>query len=111
MKLKMFSVFDSKTEAFMAPFFSLATGSAMRSFETAANEEGHDFQKFGGDYSLFEIGAFDQFTGALTSLDAPINLGLALTFTTNHPDAPPAHLLENAGSGLELARTETAKGS
>ncbi len=80
MQLKMFSIYDSKAEAWIQPFFSLATGSAIRSFETAANEEGNDFNRYGADYTLFEVGYFDQHTGELRALKANINLGLAIVF-------------------------------
>lgn len=78
--LKLFSIYDSKAEAFIQPFFSPATGSAIRSFETAANDAGSDFHKYGADYTLFEIGTFDEHTCELTPLESKINLGLAITF-------------------------------
>jgi len=91
--LKIFTVYDSKTEAFIQPFYAQATGAAIRSFETAANKEGHDFQQHGGDYTLFELGQFDQATGKISTLEVPINLGLAITFTTRHDHTPP-HLIQ-----------------
>ncbi len=80
MKLKVFSVFDSKAEAFIQPFYSQTTGTAVRSFEQALQDPAHEFRKFAGDYTLFELGQFDQSTGHYTELAAKINLGLALTF-------------------------------
>ena len=80
MKLKVFSIYDSKAEAYLQPIYALATGAALRSFEAAANDEGHDFHRFAGDYTLFEIGTFDQHSGLLEILKAPINLGTALQF-------------------------------
>ncbi len=80
MKLKVFSVFDSKAEAFIQPFYSQTTGTAVRSFEQALQNEDHEFRKFAADYTLFELGEFDQQTGSFTELPAKINLGLALTF-------------------------------
>lgn len=77
--MKIFSIYDSKAEAFITPFFSQSTGTALREFEQAANEEGHQFYKYGGDYSLHELGAFDEFTGKISLLTAPIDLGLAMT--------------------------------
>lgn len=80
MKLKMFSIYDSKAEAFLQPFFSQTTGTAIRSFESAANEVGHDFNKYAGDYTLFELGEFDQESGKTTSRESQLNLGLAMAF-------------------------------
>ncbi len=80
MKLKVFSIHDSKAEAFIQPFYSQTTGTAVRSFEQAVNDPQSDFHKFAGDYTLFELGDFDQNTAVFTPLKTPINLGLALTY-------------------------------
>jgi len=76
--LKLFTVYDSKTEAFIQPFYELTTAAALRSFAEAANTEKHAFSKSGADYTLFELGTFDQTNAKFAILDAPINLGLAL---------------------------------
>lgn len=76
--LKIFTVFDSKAEAALAPFTTISTGTAVRSFEAAANEEGHDFKKYGADYTLFELGTFDEHTMKIELLPTPLNLGLAI---------------------------------
>ncbi len=76
----MFSIYDSKAEAYIQPFYSQTTGTAIRSFETAVNENGHDFNKYAGDYTLFELGEFDQATGESTARETQLNLGLAITF-------------------------------
>lgn len=80
MKLQVFAIFDSKAEAFIQPWFSQTIGTAIRSFEQAVNEDGHHFQKFSGDYTLFHLGDFDQVKGNFTQLKSPTNLGLAITF-------------------------------
>lgn len=82
--LKMFSVYDSKTEAFLQPFYALATGAAVRMFESAAADREHHFHKHAADFTLFEIGAFNEDTGQLTALLSHINLGNALTFYSHH---------------------------
>lgn len=83
--LKIFTVYDSKAEAFIQPFYAQATGAAIRSFEAACNEEGHDFARYSGDYTLYELGQFDQNTGKINLLPAMLNLGLAATFKTAMP--------------------------
>lgn len=90
---KAFSVYDSKAEAFILPFYALTTGLAIRSFEEAANKEGHDFQKYAADYTLFEIGTYDTTTGLSENLTAHINLGTALQSS-------------QVPANLELARSE-----
>lgn len=82
---KIFSIFDSKAEAFITPFFSQSTGTAIREFSAAANDMEHQFFKYGGDYSLFELGSFDQGSAVFDILKAPINLGLAISFVESVP--------------------------
>lgn len=77
---KIFTVYDSKAEAYLQPFFAETTGIATRDFEAAANDETHQFAKHAGDYTLFELGTFAEDTGQFTNLTTPINLGLALTY-------------------------------
>lgn len=89
MKLKMFSVYDSKAEAYMQPFYSQTTGLALRSFEAACNKEDHDFYKYGADYTLFLLGEFDQNTAKFDLAPTPVSLGIALTFITQ-PQQPMA---------------------
>lgn len=79
--LKMFTVYDSKAEAFIQPFYEQTTASAQRAFSNAANNETHQFAMHGGDYTLFELGIFDQESGLTTLLPSMINLGLAITYT------------------------------
>lgn len=78
MKLKVFSVYDSKAEAFMQPFFVSTVGMAARMFEEACLDEKHNFHRHAGDYTLFEIGEFDDSTGRVDCLPTPRSLGMAL---------------------------------
>ncbi len=80
MKLQVFSIFDAKAEAFIQPWYSQTIGTAIRSFEQAVNQEGHDFKKFSQDYTLFHLGDFDQTAGVFTQLKSPLSLGLAIHF-------------------------------
>lgn len=79
MRLKVFSVFDSKAEAYLQPFFSTTVGMAMRSFGDAVKDEGHQFHKHAADYTLFQIGEFDDEKGLLSST-THVNLGCALEY-------------------------------
>lgn len=92
---KRFSVFDSKLNAYLPEFLARTTALAIRQFSAAANKEGHDFQDYAADYTLFEVGDWDDSTCISVNLDAHINLGTALS----HIDQAP---------NLELARTERA---
>lgn len=80
MKLKIFSVYDCKIEAYAPPFFMRTAGEALRAWETTVNqdEETSNIAKHPADYTLFEIGEYDEATGHLHSHSANINLGSAL---------------------------------
>ncbi len=77
---KIFTVYDSKAEAYITPYFSPTTATAIRAFTAAAQQEGHDFHKWAGDYTLFEIGTWDDQTAEIIRLKADINLGTAITY-------------------------------
>lgn len=77
---KVFSVFDCQVEAFITPFFFPATGAGIRAFTMAANDGSHAFNKHAGDYTLFELGSFDEKTGQFIAHTSHVNLGTALTF-------------------------------
>lgn len=61
----MFTVFDSKAEAYMQPFFSRNNGTATRMFETEVNNPDSDFHRHAEDYSLFRLGVFIQGTAEI----------------------------------------------
>ncbi len=77
---KVFSIFDSKADAFLQPFFSPTAATALRSFQQSAQDEATQFHRFAGDYTLFEIGEWDQAKGTWVAHEAKVNLGLALQF-------------------------------
>lgn len=86
MKLVIFSVHDSKAEAFLQPFFCPTVAVGVRMFAHAANDPTKDFSRFAADYTLFELGEFEQDTGEITMLKVAKNHGLAL----RHIDSGPA---------------------
>lgn len=79
---KVFTVFDSKAEAHLAPFYADTVGLALRMFSGAVQDQNHDFNKYAGDYTLLEIASFDDHTGKFTSHDIHKNLGTALEIKT-----------------------------
>jgi len=90
MKLNVFSVYDSKAEAYLPPFVSQNRAVAIRSFTAAAQDSTHNFCRHAADYTLFEIAEFDDVAGQLTPLKAHVNLGCALMFVG--PDVDPRHI-------------------
>lgn len=86
MTLKVFTVYDSKADAYLPPMFLPTKGLAIRSFSDAANSEGHNFHKYAGDFTLFEIGEYDDSNAMVTLLESKVNLGTALEHSDTHKE-------------------------
>lgn len=76
--MRVYTVYDSKAEAYLQPFYARTNGEAMRSFTDAANQKDHNFSRFAADFTLFCIGEFDENSGTLHSLKAPESLAKAI---------------------------------
>lgn len=70
-KLKVFTVRDSKVEAYLQPFFMRSYGEAERAFRTVMNNPEHQMSKHPEDFSLYEIGDYDDNTGIIEPLMEP----------------------------------------
>jgi hypothetical protein len=80
MKLKLFTVYDSKAEAYNQPFYMPSTGAALRAFEDSINDPQNSISQHPGDYTLFELGTFDPSNASIQLLDTRKNLGVAIEF-------------------------------
>lgn len=76
--LKMFTVYDSQTEAYLPPFCCRSVGEAMRSFEDAANNKDSNICKYPAAFTLFEIGSYDDDKGEISVFEAKKSLALAV---------------------------------
>jgi hypothetical protein len=78
--MKIFSIYDSKADAYATPFFFKRDGEAIRAFTQLANDNNSQVGKFPSDYTLFELGEYDETTGVITPVETPRSLGLAQQF-------------------------------
>lgn len=92
MKLKVYTVYDSKVEAYLPPFFMKNKGEVLRAWETTVNDPQSNMCKFPADFTLFEIGEFDDQSGVVSMYEAKVSYGLALEY--KHKPEHPAPLLE-----------------
>lgn len=76
----LYSVLDSKSQAFGNPFTSVNHNTAIRDFSTAANDSNTLIGKHPTDFILYCIGSFDDFTGSICPCNPIENLGVAVTF-------------------------------
>lgn len=79
MQLRAFTVYDSKVEAYLRPFFMHTDAEAIRAFKDTVNDGQSPFCKHPEDFTLFAIGHFDESDGHLAST-VPVSLGLAMNF-------------------------------
>lgn len=77
---KVFTVYDSKTEAYLSPFFMPAKGAAIRAFSDLVNDSNHQFGKHPSDYILFELGSYDDSSASFDLYSAPVSLGVGVEF-------------------------------
>lgn len=71
------AVRDRQLDAFMRPFAAQSRGQAIRSFGDETNRNGSDLHAHPEDYELYELGTFDDDTGALTPHAKPASIAIA----------------------------------
>lgn len=91
-KLKAFAVRDSKAEAYLRPWFSETRGAAIRAFCDAVNDESSPFYTHCADYTLFEIGEYNQTNGTLLPAQSIVNCGNAGDFKTVQEAVDEVHI-------------------
>lgn len=81
-KLSAFSVRDVAADNFGSPFFVQHVGIAVRGFTDEVNnfrDGNNNLYNHPKDFSLYEIGSFDQDTGTLEAFDTPKLIAHATT--------------------------------
>jgi hypothetical protein len=80
MSKKIFTIYDSKAEAYFDPLYFRTVGEALRAVTSSISDPDHNFSRYTADYVLFELGEFDENSGFLSLLSAPKNLGCLIEF-------------------------------
>lgn len=80
MILKAFSVYDDAAQAYGQPFFAPALGLAIRMFTDLVNDPKSSPSQYPDQFTLFELGDFDDATGVLERLPTPRSMGKAIEF-------------------------------
>jgi len=63
MRHVVFGIFDGAASAYLPPFMLPRAEMARRAFADLVNQKGHQFNEHTADYSLYELGNFDDATG------------------------------------------------
>lgn len=87
MELKIFTVHDSKVGAYLQPFFMRSRGEAIRAFITVVNDRQSQFYSHPEDYTLFEVGTYDDQTGRVEAHHVLEPLGLAKQYHHGYDNA------------------------
>lgn len=94
--LAAFSVYDSKANAFLPPFFFPTKAMATRVFADCCNDKEHQFGRHPADYTLFHLGHFDTDSGELIKLARGIEvLHVGITLIERHKDEAQLSLVPN----------------
>ncbi len=86
MKHRIFSIFDVKAQAYLPPFCLGETGMAVRVFSDCVNSSDHQFGKHPGDYTLFELGSFDDSVCVVSCTPSALKVVNGLEVVVTEPD-------------------------
>lgn len=79
MKLQVMSVYDAKARAYLPPFFVPHVDVGLRAIASAANEQGHQLNRFAVDFEIFHLGEWDDHTGVFDMKPQPFSYGRVVT--------------------------------
>lgn len=80
MTLFMYSILDGKSGIYNQPFSAVSRGVCLRMFTDLSNDPKSMINRHPEDYTVVELGSFDDATGIFKSHDSPIPLGNAAAF-------------------------------
>lgn len=93
MKMKVFSIRDSKGEMYNTPFYKLNDRDATFDFKRLVNDKQSLPGQYPKDYDLYALGTFDDQTGKFICLDQPQHIaeGILLIDQSSEQKAPEMH--------------------
>ena len=74
MKKIYYAVYDKQAELYSPPFLEVKDGTAIRAIQDAIASKDHPFAKHPEDFSLHQLGVFDDETGLITANEKPVKL-------------------------------------
>lgn len=80
---KLFSVHDSKAEVYLPPMMLRTKGEAIRNIAQAAKTPNTSLHDSPSDFTLVELGEYNQISGELIPYDKPIIMGNVSEFLQN----------------------------
>ena len=87
---KVFTIRDAKANCFDSRLLvQKTTAEGLRTFQSLCVDSNTMVGKYPADFSFFELGEFDELTGAFKLHISPINLGLAAQFANPNGNVSP----------------------
>lgn len=80
MKTKIFTIYDLKANCYLPILQFRSTGEALRAFESSCKDVNHQFNKYASDFTLFEIGEYDDESASIFMYEVKRSLGTALEY-------------------------------
>ncbi|AXL15280.1 nonstructural protein [Microviridae sp.] len=86
MKHYTFSIYDSKADAYLPPFFLHQEAMGIRAFSDAVNNPESQIHLHPADYTLFLIASFDDEKGEMIPMPSNKNLGNGIQYVRKDDD-------------------------
>lgn len=104
---RLYSVYDSVAQVWGKPFPMKNKGEAIRGFAQACSDPQTSLYQNPEDYTLFEIGEWDDDKGNILMHDAKVSCGVAIEFITKDNNMGPQnpHRLQSVESPKEDKET------
>jgi len=83
MLINIYTVYDDKAEMYLAPFYFGTVGEALRAFGASVNDPNHSFCKHSEDYTMFELGTYDNSNAKFETYLTPKAIGKAIELKIN----------------------------
>ncbi len=80
MEHKIFSIYDQKAYAYLPPFTLPRTEMAERTFHDCVNSPDHAFGRNPADYTLMELGTYDDNKGLITPYEVVRTIGTGIEY-------------------------------
>jgi len=80
MLMSVFAIYDSGISTWLPPLYARNKGEIMRWFSEAVNDSTSKLAKHPSDFTIFEIGTWDDGNCKFDLLKTPVSLGIAIEF-------------------------------
>lgn len=82
---KVFTIYDVKAEAYLDPFMFGSRGLAIRAFSDSLKDPNSQMARYPEDFTLMELGSFDEFKCLYEIHLVPVPIGTGLDFINTNP--------------------------